>query len=121
MSVIYNARDWPRWPVTIACINKATVDLGVPFDKLTDALQKCYDGHRAAAGTIKTLTPTAPSCPMGANFVPEVLRSIPAFDLPAIMPGLMQGGSGWASWTATAALNRCSITVEVPDGVIPTD
>src|SRR6202140_1765931 len=29
--------------VTVACINKATVDLGVPFDKLTAALQKCYD------------------------------------------------------------------------------
>ena len=32
-------------PVKIACINKATVDLGVPFDKLTAALQKCYDEH----------------------------------------------------------------------------
>ena len=32
-------------PVTIACINKATVDLGVPFDKLTVALQKCYDDY----------------------------------------------------------------------------
>jgi hypothetical protein len=32
-------------PVTIACINKASVDLGVPFDKLTAALQKCYDEH----------------------------------------------------------------------------
>ena len=31
--------------VTIACINKATVDLGVQFDKLTAALQKCYDQH----------------------------------------------------------------------------
>src|SRR5689334_6436105 len=31
--------------VSIACINKATVDLGVPFDKLTAALQKCYDQH----------------------------------------------------------------------------
>src|SRR5262249_13565192 len=27
------------------CINQATVDLGVPFDKLTAALQKCYDQH----------------------------------------------------------------------------
>jgi hypothetical protein len=31
--------------VRIACINKATADLGVPFDKLTAALQKCYDTH----------------------------------------------------------------------------
>jgi hypothetical protein len=29
--------------VTIACINKATVPLGVDFDPLTAALQKCYD------------------------------------------------------------------------------
>jgi hypothetical protein len=28
--------------VHIACVNHATVDLGVPFDKLTAALQKCY-------------------------------------------------------------------------------
>jgi hypothetical protein len=34
---------WPSGPVTIACINKATVDLGVPFDRLTAALQTCYD------------------------------------------------------------------------------
>jgi hypothetical protein len=29
--------------VRIACINKARIDLGVPMDKLTAALQKCYD------------------------------------------------------------------------------
>jgi hypothetical protein len=32
-------------PVTIACVNKATVDLGVPFQKLTKTLQKCFDEH----------------------------------------------------------------------------
>jgi hypothetical protein len=32
-------------PVSIACINKATVDLGVPFQKLTRTLQKCFDEH----------------------------------------------------------------------------
>ena len=31
--------------VTIACVNKATVDLDVPFDQLTSALQKCFDQH----------------------------------------------------------------------------
>jgi hypothetical protein len=31
--------------VTIACINKADADLGVPFSKLTAALQTCYDRH----------------------------------------------------------------------------
>jgi hypothetical protein len=29
--------------VTIACVNQAKTGLGVPFDKLTAALQKCYD------------------------------------------------------------------------------
>jgi len=32
-------------PVSIACINMATVDLGVPFDKLTATLQKCFDQY----------------------------------------------------------------------------
>jgi hypothetical protein len=31
--------------VTIACINHATVGLGVPFGKLTATLQKCYDTY----------------------------------------------------------------------------
>jgi hypothetical protein len=31
--------------VTIACINKATVSLGAPFDKLTATLQKCFDQY----------------------------------------------------------------------------
>jgi hypothetical protein len=31
--------------VRVACINMATVDLGVPFDKLTAALQRCYDQY----------------------------------------------------------------------------
>ncbi|MGA6964520.1 MAG: hypothetical protein WBZ51_13020, partial [Xanthobacteraceae bacterium] len=43
MSVIYGAQAGQGGPVTIACINKATVDLGVPFDRLTAALQTCYD------------------------------------------------------------------------------
>jgi hypothetical protein len=34
-----------RHRVSVACVNMATVDLGVPFDKLTAALQKCYDRH----------------------------------------------------------------------------
>jgi hypothetical protein len=43
MKVIRAAQAGQGGPVTVACINKATVDLGVPFDKLTAALQKCYD------------------------------------------------------------------------------
>jgi hypothetical protein len=45
MNVIHAAQAGQGGPVTIACINKATVDLGVPFDRLTAALQKCYDQH----------------------------------------------------------------------------
>jgi hypothetical protein len=43
MKVVRAAQAGQGGPVTVACINKATVDLGVPFDKLTAALQKCYD------------------------------------------------------------------------------
>src|ERR1043166_3676645 len=41
------ARSTPasRHGVSVACVNMATLDLGVPFDKLTAALQKCYDRH----------------------------------------------------------------------------
>src|SRR6202048_5159920 len=45
MNVIHAAQAGQGGPVTIACMNKATVDLGVPFDKLTAALQKCYDQY----------------------------------------------------------------------------
>jgi len=45
MKRIRSARAGRGGPVTIACINKATVGLGVPFDKLTAALQKCFDRH----------------------------------------------------------------------------
>src|SRR3981081_3256207 len=45
MNVIHATQSGQGGPVTIACTNKATVDLGVPFDKLTAALQKCYDEH----------------------------------------------------------------------------
>jgi hypothetical protein len=45
MNVIHAAQAGQGGPVTIACINKATVGLGVPLDKLTAALQKCFDQH----------------------------------------------------------------------------
>jgi len=58
--------------------------------------------------------------PYGAAFQPQELPPIPAFDLPAGSPAWMQGASGWATRTGTtAALKRRTITVEVPDGVIP--
>jgi len=45
MNIIHAAQAGQGGPVTVACINQATVDLGVAFDKLTAALQKCYDQH----------------------------------------------------------------------------
>jgi hypothetical protein len=45
MTTLHAAQAGQGGPVTIACINKAKVDLGVPFDKLTTALQKCFDQH----------------------------------------------------------------------------
>jgi len=45
MNVILAAQAGQGGPPNIACINKATVDLGVPFDRLTAALQKCFDQH----------------------------------------------------------------------------
>jgi hypothetical protein len=43
MNVIRAAQAGQGGSVSIACINKATVDLGVPFGKLTATLQKCFD------------------------------------------------------------------------------
>jgi len=45
MNVIHAAQAGQGGPVNVACINMATTDLGVPFDRLTAALQKCYDQH----------------------------------------------------------------------------
>jgi hypothetical protein len=45
MNVVHAAQAGQGGLVTIACINRATVDLGVPFDKLTATLQKCYDQY----------------------------------------------------------------------------
>src|SRR5215471_4815933 len=45
MSTIHGAQAGQGGSVTIACVNKATVDLGVPLDKLTAALQKCFDEY----------------------------------------------------------------------------
>ncbi len=45
MNIIHAAQAGQGGPVSIACINKATVDLGVPFAKLTATLQKCFDQH----------------------------------------------------------------------------
>jgi hypothetical protein len=45
MNIIHPVKAGRLAPVRIACVNKATVDLGVPFAKLTATLQKCYDRH----------------------------------------------------------------------------
>ena len=55
----------------------------------------------------------------GESVSPYVARS-GAFDLPAGTPAWMQGDSGWATRTGTtAALKRRTITVQVPDGIVP--
>jgi hypothetical protein len=43
MRIIRAAQAGQGGPVRIACMNMATVDLGVPFERLTATLQKCYD------------------------------------------------------------------------------
>jgi len=45
MNVIRAVQAGQGGSVSIACINKATFDLGMPFDKLTATLQKCFDEH----------------------------------------------------------------------------
>jgi hypothetical protein len=46
MTKIHPVPVRPVRPVRIACVNKTKVlSLGVPFGKLTAALQKCYDRH----------------------------------------------------------------------------
>jgi hypothetical protein len=45
MKVIRSAQGGKVGPVRIACMNLSHHELGAPFDKLTTALQKCYDEH----------------------------------------------------------------------------
>jgi hypothetical protein len=45
MKVVHSAQAGQGGLVTIACVNKATVDLGIPLGKLTATLQKCFDQH----------------------------------------------------------------------------
>ena len=45
MNAIRAAQAGQGGSVSIACVNKATVDLGAPFDKLTATLQKCFDEY----------------------------------------------------------------------------
>jgi len=45
MTTVHAAQAGQGGVVTIACMNKATTPLGVDFDKLTAALQKCFDEY----------------------------------------------------------------------------
>jgi hypothetical protein len=59
---------------------------------------------------------------VGDDFLPAELPPIPAFDLPAGTPAWMRGDSGWAARTgANTAPTRRTITVQVPNGIIPAD
>ena len=74
----------------------------------------------ALRGAIKHPDAIRPFVAYGSDFLPAELPAIPGFDLPAGMPAWMQGDSGWATRTGTTpALKRRTITVEVPDGIIP--
>jgi hypothetical protein len=44
VSVIHDDQAWQNG-VVIACVNKATAHLGLPFDQLTASLQKCFDEY----------------------------------------------------------------------------
>lgn len=62
----------------------------------------------------------APFVPYGDDFASADLVPIPRFDLPGGMPAWMCGDDGWAARTgATPADKRRTITVKVPQGVIP--
>lgn len=45
MAIRLGAQAGQGGSVTVACINLAKTPLGIPFDKLTAALQKCYDQY----------------------------------------------------------------------------
>jgi hypothetical protein len=45
MNIIHAAQVGQGGPVQIACMNLAKTDLGVPFDRLTATLQKCFNDH----------------------------------------------------------------------------
>lgn len=45
MNTVHAAQAGQGGPVRIACINFANTNLGVPLEKLTPVLQKCYDEH----------------------------------------------------------------------------
>ena len=95
---------------TPAQIKAATQSMLANWNKAIQALRPA----------IKQPDVTGAFVPYGADFLPQELPSIPAFDLPAGTPTWMQGASGWATRAGTtAALKRRTITVEVPDGVIP--
>jgi hypothetical protein len=45
MDVVHAAQAGQGGQVSIACVNKASVDLGIPFEELTVVMQKCFDEH----------------------------------------------------------------------------
>jgi hypothetical protein len=70
MKVIRAAQAGQGGSVRIACINKAKTPLGVDFDKLTAALQKCYDQNFVPVwGYPVTLYNTAKAAPSDWQFI----------------------------------------------------
>jgi len=68
MKVIHVAQAGRRW-LHVACINKTTVDLGVPFEKLTAALQKCYDQYFVRLGVSAEIVQYKVAKPSDWHFV----------------------------------------------------
>ncbi len=74
----------------------------------------------ALRASIKHPDAIRPFTPYASDFLPPELPPIPRFDLPAGTPSWMQGDSGWAARSgANALLKRRTITLQVPDGIIP--
>ena len=58
--------------------------------------------------------------PYADAFAPGDLTDIPAFDLPAGLPGWMRGRDGWSKRTGSnAAAKRATLTITVPPSFLP--
>jgi len=83
-------------------------------------LAKWNTAIQALRPTIQHPDIAGPFVPYGDNFTPADLVPIPLYDLPAGMPAWISGDDGWAARTgATAILKRRTITITVPEDIIP--
>jgi uracil-DNA glycosylase len=87
----------------------------------TAALLQNWNSALTALRPKMTQADTAvPAYQYGTEWAASDLGSIPSIDLPAGIPAWTRGGDGWAERTgATNDVKRRTLTVTVPDGVIP--